>query len=181
MGSDGTTGKGAGRLLRFALSHHHDDGRLPSRCWRLGGVGPWVCARCLGLYPAMALALFLEPLVWMELPRPWRAWILALTVTPAWLAWAHDRLRPETPWPRLAASLTAIPAGLGAGLWLWSHIRDPFHEGFTFSLVLVGVLSLAAWGLGRFLNDDAGSIPHPLEGPPPSDTGAGSKTPPPSR
>ena len=106
---------------------------------------------------------------------------LALTVTPAWLAWAHDRLRPEAPWPRVTATLTAVPAGLGTGVWLWSHIRDPFHEAFTFSLALVAVLSLAAWGLGRFLNDDAGSIPRLPEGPPPSDTGDGSGTPPPSR
>ena len=181
MSSDRNPGGAVGRLLRFALSHHHDDGNLAARCWRPGGSGPWVCARCLGLYPAMALAFFLEPLMLPGLHLDWRSWIFAITLTPAWLAWAHDRLRPARPWPRLVATLTAVPAGLGAGLWLWSHVRAPFHERFSFSLVLVMALSAAAWGLGRFLNDDAGSIPHPPEAPPPSDTGAGSGTPPPSR
>jgi len=167
--------------LGFVLSHHRADDGIGAHCWRIGRAGPWVCARCLGLYPAMGLALVLEPLWFPTLALGLRTVALALTVTPAWLAWAHDRLRPEAPWPRAAATLTAVPAGLGTGVWLWSHIRDPFHEAFTFSLALVAVLSLAVWGLGRFLNDDAGSIPRPPEGPPPSDMDVESGNPPPSQ
>ncbi len=168
------------RLIRFALAHHAEDA-CPTRCWRVGRTSWWLCARCLGLYPAMVAALIVEPLLLSGLGVAARALIFALTVTPAWLAWAHDQLRPETPWPRGVATFTAVPAGLGTGLWIWSHIRDPFHERFTFSLVLVAVLSAVVWGLGRFFNDDAGKIPHLQEAPPPSDTDDGSETPPPSR
>ncbi|MBU1510788.1 hypothetical protein KKD52_10540 [Myxococcota bacterium] len=167
-------------LLRFALSHHHDDA-CPSRCWRVGSTSWWLCARCLGLYPAMFAAMILEPLLFAEIPLTTRAAMFAITVTPAWLAWSHDQLFPERPWPRAVATLTAVPAGLGTGLWIWSHIREPFHERFTFSLVLVAVLSAVVWGLGRFFNDDAGSIPHQQAVPPPSGTDDGSGTPPPSR
>ena len=166
--------------LRFALSHH-DEPACPARCWRLGRTSFWLCARCLGLYPAMLLSLILEPFLLADLSPVARAWAFALTVSPAWLAWAHDQLRPEAPFPRAAATITALIAGGGAGVWIWGHIRDPFHELFTFVLVLGVVLSAAVLGLGRFFNDDAGKIPHLPEGPPPSDTDDGSGTPPPSR
>ena len=167
-------------LFRFALSHHPEEA-CPTRCWRVGKSSWWLCARCLGLYPAMLLALVLEPFLLSGLTQQHRAMLFAATVLPAWLAWAHDQLRPESPWPRAVATLTAIVAGLGAGVWIWGHIRDPFHGLFTFVLVLGAALSAAVWGLGRFFNDDAGRIPHLPEGPPPSGTDAGSGTPPPSR
>lgn len=129
----------------------------------------------------MLLALILEPFLLPALGQSTRAAVFASMVLPAWLAWAHDQLRPETPWTRGVATLTAVIAGLGTGVWLWGHIRDPFHGLFTFVLLLGAVLSAGVWGLGRFFNDDAGKIPHLLEGPPPSGTDDGSGTPPPSR
>ncbi len=138
-------------FLHFLLSHH-EPGRYDKKCYRAFNSSIHVCARCTGLYPAMLVALIAEPFLDISMTASWRMAIFLLLVFPAWLAWAHDVLHPDRPWPRLAGTLTAVPAGLGTGLLLWGHIRNPFHQEFTFVLILCSVLSLAAWFLGRFLN-----------------------------
>ena len=164
-------------FCRFALAHH-EPVDCPTACYRLGGSW-WICARCLGLYPAMFLGLFLEPFFLSGLGQVSRAWIFVLGVTPAWLAWAHDRFRPTSPARRGVATITAIFAGGATGIWLWGHVRDPFHGLFTFFLVLGAALSLAVWFLGRFFNENEGQIPHPPEASPLSDMDDPAGNPPP--
>lgn len=137
-------------FLHFALSHHWES--LETACWRVGTTNWWVCARCLGLYPSMFLTLLLEPFLWAQLSQEIRALCFFITVLPGWLAWAHDRLHPQKPWPRLVATLTGVLSGVGVGLVLWAHIRDPFHALFTFILVLTGIASAGVWAVGQFLN-----------------------------
>lgn len=154
---------GWNRFLHFALAHHEE--RMETACWRVGHTSWWVCARCAGLYPAMFLTLLVEPFFLPHLSRFARAAIFFLTVFPAWIAWAHDQLHPQHPWPRRAATATGAVAGFGAGLELWAHIRDPFHSLFTFILVLTGISSAGVWALGRFLNgqESPGTSLHPPE------------------
>ncbi len=139
------------KFFHFALSHHWD--HLENACWHVGGDW-WVCARCSGLYPFLFLTLALEPFFLRHLGNEIRAGIFFASVLPAWIAWAHDRLHPRHPWPRRVATLLAIPAGFGAGLELWAHIREPFHALFVFILVLTGTASAGVWALGRFLDEE---------------------------
>jgi uncharacterized membrane protein len=105
----------------FWLSHHHP--HELNRTYRLGGVH--VCARCLGTYPVLLLAIAAQVSIKAPLHHaldPVAA--LALPV-PALLDWSIGRFRPAAG-SNLVRTLTGVLLGLGLGRTLYVHLREPF-------------------------------------------------------
>lgn len=116
----------------FWLSHHHSDEL--NRCYRFGTVH--VCARCLGTYPVLFAAFFLQfamraPLTHaLDLPLT-----LALTV-PALADWAYGRFRPQSG-SNLVRTLTGIALGLALGRTLFVHVQRPLPPALLAQAALV--------------------------------------------
>jgi len=107
--------------LKVLLSHHRAD--QLHLCYRVPGTGLCLCARCVGLYPGMALALVLG-----RLTGPWPWWLewglLFIAPLPALVEWGLTAAtgRPERAnWIR---SLTGAGLGLGLGADLVHNTRD---------------------------------------------------------
>lgn len=132
----------------FLLSHHPPQAH--DRCIRIGGLP--VCARCLGLYPALLAGLVV--LFWTGGGWPVQARegiILALLTLPALLDWAHGLFvsRPEGKVRRL---LTGVLLGTALSRVLYLHWLDPFSPPVLDVLgILVAGAALAGilrWRLG---------------------------------
>lgn len=121
----------------FWLSHHHPEEY--DRCYAIGPLR--VCARCLGVYPTMALTLV--ALFVLRAPLEHRAdlpAVLALTA-PATLDWAFGRFRPHAlsnPW----RTATGIALGLALGRSLFIHLQRPFPVVLLAQLALVTAVAL---------------------------------------
>lgn len=139
---------GKQNLWRLLLSHH-DEQHL-DQCFAFGsGAGRvFVCARCLGLYPAMLAMLVLG-----RLTGPWPAWLewtalLGLPL-PALLEWgvtvAGGR-RPAANWVRLLTG-SGLGASIGASLHVntYALLAEPVRAQFVFFLAVVWVVWLASY------------------------------------
>lgn len=116
----------------FWLSHHHEDEL--NRCYRLGRVH--VCARCLGTYPVLFAAFFLQLALKAPLEHPLELPLtLALTV-PAVADWAYGRFRPERG-SNLVRTLTGVALGLALGRTLFVHVQRPFPPALLAQAALV--------------------------------------------
>jgi uncharacterized membrane protein len=104
----------------FWLSHHHPDEY--NRTYRLGGAR--VCARCLGTYPVLLVAL--GGLFALRAPLHWR-WdvpaVLVLTL-PALVDWAVGRFRPAGG-SNAVRTLTGVLLGLSLARSLYVHVQRP--------------------------------------------------------
>ncbi len=106
---------------QWALGHHPPESW--EHCYLLHWRGRTIpfCARCLGLYPAMFLALFIG--AWQGPFVP--PWALGAALAVSFLDWASTRLgyRPGTNrWRTLSAMVAGLAVGLAVGerlpLWL---------------------------------------------------------------
>lgn len=130
------------------LSHHPPD-KL-HLCYRLtiGGRSLHFCARCLGLFPAMFLTLWLA-----RFGQPWSEWsiwvALLLLPLPALIDWGTTVAsgRPERAnWIRFTTGI-GLGAGLGASLYVNSYalLATPVKAQFVFLLGSVWVAWLMSY------------------------------------
>ena len=129
----------------FWLSHHH-----PSELHRTYSFSKWhVCARCLGTYPTLMLALVWQQCAQAPLAAPWDLWGGVALLLPALLDWAHGQLRPSSgnnPW----RTVTGVGLGLALGRSLYIHVHRPFPEVLVWQAgvvlaVALPVMLLRSW------------------------------------
>lgn len=133
----------------FWLSHHHE--AEWNRTYVLGGVR--VCARCLGTYPVLLIALMWQishraPLQW-QYDGPWAVGLML----PALLDWAWGRFRPQSG-SNLWRTLTGVLLGLALGRTIFVHLVHPLPfwllvQGAIVLAVALPVLVLSARQRGR--------------------------------
>ena len=110
----------------FWISHHGEDQLC--RCVRIGGLH--VCARCLGLYPALFLLLALQAVLKAPGFRPPDLALIPLLTLPALFDWALGRFAPQSGSnPRRIVSGVLLAAALARSLWL--HFMAPLHPLFA--------------------------------------------------
>lgn len=116
----------------FWLSHHHPDEW--DRCYLVGPVR--VCARCLGVYPTLAVAVVAQVAFGAPLDHPGDLpFVLGLTA-PATLDWAFGRFRPHA-LTNLWRTFTGVVLGLALGRSLFIHLQRPFPVVLLLQMVLV--------------------------------------------
>lgn len=138
------------------ISHHHP--RDHHRCVRLTGL--MVCARCLGVYPVMALLLGVQVALRAPIESRWNLAWLFLLVVPGLADWARGRLDPAA-----GGNATRLVTGalLGAGLArsLYLHFRQPGHPlaviQFVGIAVVFGLVEAFAWRRRRVSDPGRGS------------------------
>ena len=116
----------------FWLSHHHAEEW--NRTYLLGGLR--ICARCLGTYPTLFVAIALQLAIRAPLALRWDIPAVLLLTLPALLDWARGRFQPA------AASngfrtLTGICLGAALGRTLYVHLRAPWPPMLIWQGVLV--------------------------------------------
>ena len=102
----------------FWLSHHH--AAELNRCYRLGRVH--VCARCLGTYPVLFTAFFLQFALKAPLSHPLELPLVLAFTAPALLDWAYGRFRPAGGSNALR-TVTGVALGLALGRTLFVHVQ----------------------------------------------------------
>jgi len=125
-------------FLGFLLAHHRPEEL--ERCYLVwcGARPVWLCARCVGLYPALLLTLGLQ-LAWPLPPGPWDPPFLAVGSLPALADWALARLG-RTPGSNPRRTWTGVLLGLALGRTAALHGAQPFHP-----TAVVHLAALAAW------------------------------------
>lgn len=104
----------------FFLSHHHPDEL--HRAYRIAGVH--VCARCLGTYPVLLLALGWQFSHRVPLERPSDLPLVLGLSAPAVLDWAIGRFRPEL-FSNAWRTATGVLLGIALGRTLYTHLQRP--------------------------------------------------------
>jgi hypothetical protein len=129
-------------FLGFLLAHHHPD--QLERCYlvRCGARPIWLCARCLGLYPALLLTLGLQ-LAWPLPAGPWDMPWLAIGSLPALLDWGLARLG-RTPGSNPRRTWTGALLGLALGRAAGIHGLHPFHP---LAVAYLAALGACAFGV----------------------------------
>lgn len=132
---------------RVLLSHHRAD--QFHLCYRVPGTRVCLCARCVGIYPGLALALILGRAL-----GPWPWWLdwglLFLAPLPALIEWGLTAAtgRPERAnWIR---SLTGLGLGVGLGTNLAINTRDllgyPVMAQLAYLLAFIWVIWMVSYG-----------------------------------
>lgn len=120
----------------FWLSHHHQ--AEWHRCYRVGNVR--LCARCLGTYPLLWVALAVQFGWGVPLSHP-ADWLSVALVVPATVDWAVGRFRPHAGsngW----RTVTGLLLGLGLARSLFIHFQRPFPPVLVAQLALVTGVAL---------------------------------------
>jgi uncharacterized membrane protein len=121
----------------FWLSHHTSDEL--HRCYRWGGLH--VCARCLGVYPVLFVALILQFVVHAPLGSPADLPVAIALTVPATVDWAVGRFRPHAgsnPW----RTATGVALGLALGRSLYVHLQRPFPAALVAQILLVTAVAV---------------------------------------
>lgn len=121
----------------FWLSHHHPEEY--NRTYLLGGVR--VCARCLGTYPVLFAAIWVQAK--LKVPLEWRwdgLWALLLPL-PALVDWSLGRFRPASS-SNLIRTVTGVLLGLGLARTLFIHFQRPLPVWLVAQLGLVTAVAL---------------------------------------
>lgn len=116
----------------FWLSHHHTDEL--DRTVKIAGVH--LCARCLGTYPVMFIALMAQFKLHAPLSHELDVPLTTALFLPALADWAYGRFRPHAfnnGW-RL---LTGVALGLSLGRSLFIHLQKPFPLVLLIQMALV--------------------------------------------
>jgi uncharacterized membrane protein len=131
------------------LFSHHPVHQL-NRCYRVhfGSRSLFICARCMGLYPVLAVALVVS----LSAGPGWGVspWVMALFCVPALVDWGVARigLAEGVNTVRIA---TGALAGLGFGLGLPGYFRNPSDPNFWYSLGSLAVAVLLTEAVARFV------------------------------
>ncbi len=133
---------------RVLLSHH--GAADLHHCFRIGSPdrGLHLCARCLALYPVLALTLGFEAALWRFESEI--RWLVAFTlVTPAVIDWSRSMLFASRG-SNLARTVTGALAGVGLGLAFGDYFRDSGCAWFwTLMAVLSAIIVLVWWARPR--------------------------------
>lgn len=135
------------RGMWWLLSHHDEREAHHTIRFRLAGRQIAICARCLGLYPALLAVVMLEArLGRLDLPGRW-FWVFVL-VTPAVLDYGRARLfaPPGSNRTRLG---TGFLAGLGLGFGFSDYFADSNPTYFWVLLAVLALLVPGLWWVGR--------------------------------
>jgi hypothetical protein len=107
------------RDIGFLLAHHRPEEH--DRCYKIGAVR--LCARCAGLYPALAAMLALQLSGVLGPPRADWAVVFLLPL-PALVSWGRRRLF-GAPGSNPVSTLTGALLGIALGRSLHLYLRDP--------------------------------------------------------
>ncbi|RKD98253.1 DUF2085 domain-containing protein [Halopiger aswanensis] len=134
---------GLAETRRFVLSHH-----LPSeyhRCYSpsIGDRRVHVCARCLGVYPGIAMGVLTALFLLNDVPLA----LVALLPLPALCDWALTTFRPargSNVIRTATGTLLGCGYGLGVALFLLEHELAVLGIGAVYA-VIAGFLLTRAW------------------------------------
>ena len=104
----------------FWLSHHFDDEL--DRCYRVGSRH--VCARCLGTYPVLFVAIAVQLQLHAPLAHPLDLPLGIGLVLPASIDWAIGRFHPHR-FTNVWRTFTGALLGMGLGRSLFIHLQRP--------------------------------------------------------
>ncbi len=121
----------------FLLSHHHPDEF--NRCYRVGPVH--LCARCLGTYPVMFLAIALQAFRRAPLDFPGQTLAVLAVTAPALLDWAYGQFHPQAG-TNFRRTFTGVLLGLALGRSLYVHLVSPLPFVLLVQLGVVGAVAL---------------------------------------
>ena len=121
----------------FWLSHHPPEEL--DRCYRVAGVH--LCARCLGTYPVMFLAMAAQIALRAPLAHPLDVAGCVALVLPATLDWAYGRFHPHR-FPNAWRTATGILLGLGLGRSLFIHVQRPMPPALLAQALVVTCVAL---------------------------------------
>lgn len=124
------------------LAHHHRAHR--SRCVTLplGSARLALCARCLGLYPTMAITLALQAALGLGSAPSLDWWLVLGATAPGLLDWGSGLLEPASGTNRRRI-ISGILLGVALGRSVWLYLRDPHQEVFWVQVFLVISVGLA--------------------------------------
>lgn len=105
----------------FWLSHHGPDEL--NRCYRFGSVH--VCARCLGTYPTLLLAIALQATFRAPVEHPVDLLVGVGLMLPATIDWALGRFRPGR-FSNVWRTFTGVLLGIALGRSLFVHFLTPW-------------------------------------------------------
>jgi uncharacterized membrane protein len=131
------------------LVAHHGPDEEEHHCLRLplGRQGIPVCARCLALYPILALVIVLD--LTHRLVPPGTRWLVAFAaVAPAVIDWSRLRLFASRGRPAVRV-ITGTLAGLGLGLAVADHLRNPREPWVWALLATVAAIVALVLRVGR--------------------------------
>ncbi|MBI5482596.1 MAG: DUF2085 domain-containing protein [Deltaproteobacteria bacterium] len=133
-------------VVDFLLAHHRPDEY--DRCYSLGGVH--LCARCAGLYPALALLLALQLQgVVGAIRAEWA--VLYLLPMPAIFSWARRRLTGAAG-SNPVSTVTGALLGVALGRGIFLYLRDHGSVAFWVQAVALVVVVLTVEILARLKN-----------------------------
>jgi hypothetical protein len=133
-------------VLDFLLAHHRPEEH--DRCYAVGGLH--LCARCAGLYPALALVLALQLTGVVGTIRAQWA-VLYLLPMPAIFSWARRRLTGSAgsnPVSTVTGALLGVALGRGIFVYLHDHGSVAFWAQAAGLVVVVLTVEI----LGRWKN-----------------------------
>ncbi len=118
------------------LSHHQST----ERCTKVGGS--FVCRRCLVLYPGVVLTALVAAALGPASPSSVVPAVYLL-LAPMVVDWVLEHAGRITYSPR-RQSFVSLAAGVGGGLALSIHMKDPFNLSATVPIVTVAIICLVS-------------------------------------
>ena len=140
-------------ICKFFLAHHSSED-CAHKCYAvpLGKNRYYICSRCLGLYPVLLVYLAIDLIFKFPISTSLRALVFWVLILYPWSHWAREHYFRANKGGKFLRSLTGIMAGAGLGILLAGHFRQPWNQSFTFSIILLSVISFAVIFLKNFLD-----------------------------
>lgn len=135
-------------LHLLLLAHHRRD--QAHRCVQLPLQGRRLalCARCLGLYPAMAVTLALQAALGIGRAPLWDWWLVLGGTAPGLLDWGAGIIDPASG-SNLRRLFSGILLGAALGRSLWLYFADPHQEVFWVQVMLIIFTAFASFAIKR--------------------------------
>jgi uncharacterized membrane protein len=140
-------------IFKFFLAHHSRED-CNHKCYTLpfGKNRYYICSRCLGLYPVLLVMLAVDLGFGFEVSTSMRALVFWIFILYPWSHWAREHYFQSSPGGKFLRSFTGMIAGVGIGVLLAGHFRQPWNQSFTFSIILLSVISFVVIFLKNFLD-----------------------------